>query len=159
MEKPLKVLRVLFFLGLVALAGCTQKLYPPSCSHAYLIVDNRIVDIRVEPYINAMPGAQSNDVIIPIGFYLNNPKQGEPWPRKFKLTRVKVSGIDKSLYQKNDLDHDQWMHNVTEDFDSNVLRVPIDKMPSIFDITIWFKDDKGRRYRVKFHDLGAGEVY
>lgn len=160
MKHFLTTCKLLFFLLLITiLNSCTQKIYPPTEDYAHLYVDKKFMQVNVGPYINAMPGAQSNDVITPITFYLENAKQGEKWPRKFKIVKIKVSGVSKNYYHIKKLNHNLWMHNTAEENDRNGLRIPIKVMPSSFDITIWLKDDKGKRYRIKFHGLGAGKVY
>ena len=158
MKVPLRALYLLA-LFLLTLTSCSQKIHPRSENSASLYVADRFMRVNVEPYINAMPGAKSENVIIPITFYLQTDQQGEAWPRKFKIAKMKVSGVAPQFYQNNKLDHNQWMHNSDQERYRNALRIPIDTMPYSFDITLWIKDSKGKKYRVDYYGLGAGEVY
>lgn len=118
------------------------------------------MQIRVEPYINAMPGSESDQVIIPISLIMeNNSEQGEDWPRKFRLTKVQISGVDPQYTTLDRLDHNEWMHNNAEENSRNALRILEDIMPQTFDVFVWFKDDRGKGYKTVFRGLSAGLVY
>jgi len=147
---------------LVMLGACSKKLYPPSEPYTYIYADGDLIQMRVEPYVNGMPGAQSNDVIIGIHFDCcsNRPEPlPHDWPRKLKITKIRLSGVDKAYTELEDLDHNEWMHSSLEKYDYNVLRVPIDVASYQFSVTIWLKDDKGKRYKTTFHSIGAGVVH
>lgn len=141
------------------LSSCSDKIYPPTMEYVFFDVDGKSMQIRVAPFINAMPGAQSNDVVVPISFYMENSEQHEEWPRKFRLTKVRISRVNEMHTGIDKLDHNSWMHNTQEERDGNALRISRDIMPHTFDVSIWFKDNKGKRYRVKFNRAYAGKVF
>lgn len=91
---------------------------------------------------------------------MHNSDQGEEWPRKFKITKVRISNVDRKYTQISDLDHDQWIHNKQTKQDGNALRIPLDIAGRpLQKFVVCFKDDKGKRYQVTFRQLSAGNVY
>jgi hypothetical protein len=145
------------FLSILLLAllysSCAKKLHPPTESYAVFWYDNQWMKIRISPYVNAMPGSSSEDVIIPIRFELENQETFSEWPRKLKITGVRMPGKKAS---RADLDHQHWL---THAENGNVIRIPEKEIGRVFHLTLRFKDDHGKRYKVTFYNQGAGVVY
>ena len=140
------------------MGSCAQAIYPPNEDYADFEVEGMNAIVRVEPFVNAMPGSNSSDVIIPISFLVDSEDEALPWPRKFRITKIRISGVKKRYTRLSCLDHNNWIHNTLEEEDRNVLRVPDDEIGTSFDIRIWFKDDAGKLYRVEFRGAYAGKV-
>ena len=155
-----KIQVIVFLLTAITLSACSKILHPNTVDYVGFVVGEEHMRIGVEPYVNAMPGSTSNDVIIPIVLRVTNNEDYAEWKRKYKITKVSVSGVPAIHTQLSDLDHNEWMHN-SADYDSrNCLRISLDITDRFFGkITLHFKDDRGKRYKVTFRGLSAGNVY
>jgi hypothetical protein len=139
------------------MTSCAHQILPPTENYAYFNMANHWIQIRTEPYENLMPGSSSEHYIIPIRFSLQNDEVGKEWPRQLLITKVDISGVPAEYTQVNKLDHQEWMN---KEKGGNTLRVPKEHIPyHVFHMWIHFKDDKGKRYKVYFHNLGIGGVY
>lgn len=147
------------FVALALLVGCAKTIYPETEPHATFVVDGLVMRVEVSPYVNAMPGSTSNDLIIPIQFSLVEFDSPTDWPRKFKITQIRLETLKGTITQLSALDHIQWMHPSLPE-SSNTLRIPLSKADRyIHTLSLWFKDDTGKRYLVSFHRLYGGDVH
>ena len=104
-----------------------------------------------------MPGANDDDVIIPINISIKR-KSYYPWNTRFKFLRIKLHDNGMVYYSGKGFDHDEWTINDGHSPTGNTLRLPHEKVPYKFDATIWFKDESGRLYKYTARNLTVGWV-
>ena len=144
---------ILFGITVLVSTGCSKKIYPESSKYALFNVDNKIIQIWLEPFAIDIQNTKSKGVIIPITFWLRTSNNFEEWPRRFLITKVRINGVDKKHTQIAALDNNSWIYNNTEKYTMDELIIPVDIMPNVFNISIWFKDNNGKRYCVKFFNV------
>jgi hypothetical protein len=149
----------LTLLSILLLSGCAEEFYPMSYNSAYFSSNGEIFQLIVEPYENAMPGANSTDIIIPISFEMSNKLYGEEWVSKFKINKIEISGVADKFTDIKRLDHQGWLHNSEGYEDHNTLRVPETEIGYGFNFSIWIEDNHGKKFKTIFRSLGVGKVY
>lgn len=147
-----------FFAIPIYLLGCAKTIYPPTKNYAGFVIGDTSLQIRISPYENVMPGSRSENIIIPINFNANNREGWTDWPRKFRIIKIDIPGVKDKFTRLDKLDHNEWMHNTDMEFSSNALRVPKEEIGYAFNMSIRFKDDRGKRYLVRFYSCQVGQV-
>ncbi len=148
-------------LGLLVATSCSTTQVstqgPEGYTYGTFSVDEITYRIDIEPYRDGMPGANSDNVIIPMT--IRTLEAGyHPWNTRFKFTRIKLHWGKKVFYRGDDFDHDEWLLNDGKTPTRNVIRLSHEKLPPSFDITVWFKDETGKRYKYLIKDAGVGWV-
>lgn len=152
---------IVLALGFVLLGSCIATRVSIAGLEKYpygeFQVDTITYNIRTEPYRNGMPGANGDDVIIPITISIKR-KSYYPWNTRFKFIRIKLHYNGDVYYSGSCFDHDEWTINDAQSPTGNTLRLPHEKVPYKFDATIWFKDENGKRYKYTARNLTVGWV-
>jgi hypothetical protein len=134
-------------------------LYGESANPVVFDTDSEQYSISVSPYVNQMPGAASNTIIVPIEFQWQNVSKGT-WPHQFKITAFEADNIKDSAMQLIHLDHNDWMPISESTPSIDVLRIASEApVESLEGFTIYFKDNQGRKYQVAYKTLTVGAVY